>query len=341
MPSEQTKAVKTGLPYLNNFWIVLGTAAVNILFFLIGFRGRQPDYQGFLFAAFICGAVTSLINVLISDHFIRKARRAGLLPANVPASRWIGMLPRNKWLLVLVFAVVFGAVAVLLNAAIVWFFQLSELRVVQCAVWQGVYSCLLSAKITQFAVLRLVQADCALPDQPPQTGNAKVVNPMPKLSAFGAWFNTVTDDFGFNMAVGLLSGGTLIVDHNVIITPTTRAGIVISALVLGVIVTFRMAYPIAKSLYGARESGSLPPFEKRNGFLFALPQKPMGMTLILMLPIMLLSVIVFWSVLTFFHFEVLNFFQFFVVRTAYVALLTKAVVALMIARYRQPAETAE
>ena len=335
--SENSNAPSVGLPYVNNVWVILGTAAINILLFLLSFWGRQPAYWDLLATALICGAGTSLINVLLTHYFIQQMRRAGQLPAQVPTNRWVRMLPKNKWLLILLFAVVFGVAAALLNAVVIWFFQIGTFRVVQCAVWLGVCSCLLSVKITQFAILRFVQADCALPGQPPQTGDAKVVIPLPKFSAFGAWFNTVTDDFGFNMVVGLLSGGTLIADQNVIITPTTLAGIVISSLVLGVIVTFRMAYPIAKSMYAAWESGSLPPFETRNGFLSALPRKPMGMTLTLMLPIMLLSLAVFWSVLTFFDFKVLNFFQFFAIRTLFVTLLTKGVVAVMVARYRQPA----
>ena len=125
-------------------------------------------------------------------------------------------------------------------------------------------------------------------------------------------------------------------DHNVIVTATTFSGIVISALLLGLIVTLRMAYPVLKSIREARLSGGLPAADKTSPWLTCLPDKPMRLTLLLTLPIMLMSLAVFWSVLAFFHFEVLNFFQFFVIRTAYVSVLSKVVVRFAIARYRQP-----
>ena len=329
---------EAGLPYFNNFWIILGTALFNVLCVLAFHWGKELSAASVIVSAVYCGIISSFICVVIVHRLVQRMRRAGALPRLAPESRLMMRLPKNPALLALCFAILFGALAAGFNVLAIRFFEIATFRLARFAVWQAAYSCVLSAMAVELAVLRFVQPDCAEPGQPEQTGSAKVLDPLPKFSSLASWFNTVTDDFGFNMVVGLVSGGTLVVDHNVIITPTTLSGIVISSLALGVIVTLRMARPIAKSMYDARESGSLPPLEKRNGFLSALPYKPMGMTLALMLPIMLLSLLVFWSVLTFFDFQVLNFFQFFVIRTLYVALLTKLVVAVLVARYRQPSQ---
>lgn len=326
-----------GLPYLNNFFIILGTALLNIVCVLAFHWGQSVAARDVVVSAVFCGVCTSLINVTVTYFITKRMRRTGALPSTAPVSRLMMRLPKDPVLLILLFAAVFGAAAALFNALVIRFYEIESFNLARFAVWQAAYSCVLSAVIADLAVLRFIQPDCTTADQPPQTGLAKVHDPRAKFASLKSWFNTVTDDFGFNMLCGLLLGGTVVTaEHTVVIAPTTRAGIVISSLILGVILTFRMAYPIAKNMYEARESGALPPFEKRSAFFSALPSKPIGMTLLLLLPIMLVSLAVCWSVLTFFDFAVLNFFQFFFIRTIYVALLTKPVVAWMLARYRQP-----
>ena len=150
-------------------------------------------------------------------------------------------------------------------------------------------------------------------------------------------FDTMVNDFGFNLVIGLLTGGAAVLaDKSVIIYPTTRSGIVLGGLILGVIVSLRMVASVVKSIAATRDAGTLPALEKRNPWVAWIPETPMLFTLTLMPVIMALSAVVLWAVLTFFGFDVLNFFQFFIVRTIYVSLLTKPVVWLAVYRYRQP-----
>ena len=325
------------LPYIHSLGSFLLTIAINVVAVLLAFWGKPISQRDFLFSMASCGAGTAIINVLGASGRIRKLRLAGRLPARVPQPMAIRLLPRNKWLLALVLAVIFGVLAPLANWLLATFYEVTRFTLVRHTVWQAAFSCALTVVVMQVAVLRLVQPDCALPDDPEQTGGEAVVDPLPRFSALKNWFNTVADDFGVNMLMGLLFGSTCVVEHNVVIAPTTRAGIVISALILGLAVALQMAFPVTKSVYELCASGQVPAYEKPNPLAAHMPSKPFAFAMALIVPIMLLSLLVFWAVLSFFGFDTLNFFQFFVIRTIYVAGLSKLVVKLAIWRFRQPA----
>lgn len=337
METRNSKAASSALPYINDFWSILITVAINVVCILAFNSNSEITVYHVLISAAICGVCTCIINVLLSYWTIKKMRRAGTLPPSVPESRFMMRLPLNPVLLILLFAVFFSAMIVLVNFAFVRFYEIQTFTLLRLVVWQSVYACLLAAIVSECAVLRFIQPDCSGTGDPAQTGTGKVANPMSRVNAFKNWLGTILMDFGFNMAIGLVLGATYVAaDHSVVIKPTTREGIVGSAVVIGLIVTFRLALPIIKSIRGARDKGMLAPADKRSGFLSALPEKPIGLTLLLLLPIILLSYVVFWSVLTFFGFEILSFFQFFIIRSIYMAVLSKCVMALAMARYRQP-----
>jgi len=325
-----------GLPYINNLRIILLTVLINLAAVFIFFFGRPLTLSGILLDAGICGVTTSFIDVFSVRSRIQKLRREGLLPGEVPRSRLMARLPRNPLLLAIAFGAVFGLITPLANAAVIRFFEIDAFPFARFAVWRILYSTVLSAKIVELAIFRYVQPDCAGGLDAPQRGTEKVRDPLPRLSTFKQWFNTITDDFGFNLLVGLMLGGTIVRDHSVIIPPTTRSGIAISALILGVIVTARMAYPIAKSMRDAREAGGLPVSEAKDRRVSWIPASPAGFALVLLLPILGASLLAFWAILTFFGFEVLDFFQYFVVRMLFVSLLAKPVVKLAALRYTQP-----
>ena len=311
--------------------MVINLAAVFIFLF-----PKPLTYWNVLLDACICGILTSFIDVFIVRNRIQKLRSLGRLPMEIPQSRLMMKMPKNPLLLSLIFGVVFGLLAALLNALIMQFYAIEIFTFARFAVWRILYSSALSVKIVEFAILRYSQPDLVSTSSMVQQGTEKVKDPLPRISTFKQWFNTITDDFGFNLLFGLMLGGTIIRDHNVIIPPTTLSGIAVSALILGAIVTARMAYPIAKSMRDAREAGTLPIAEKANALVHWIPYSPVKFALILLLPIMGTSYAVFWAVLSFFGFEVLNFFQFFVIRILYISLLTKPVVRLAVIRYTQP-----
>ena len=238
-------------------------------------------------------------------------------------------------LLILLFSAAFSLIMFIFSLAVVWFFGIKTYTFPRFLVWKLVYSTILSIKICELSTLRYVQADCAKPGDPPQTGIQAVKNPLPKKDSFKNLFDTLVNDFGFNMLFGLFVGGTVIYEQNVVIPATTRSGIIIGGCVLGIVVCVRMVLPVATQIKALRDTGALPVLEKRT-WVSVLPEKPVRFMLSLLLPVMLVTAAVLWCVLTFFGFETLNFFQFFVIRTIYVFLLSKPVAMLSVMRYCQP-----
>lgn len=330
-----------GLPYVNNAWIVLLTAAINAAIVFFFFWGKPLTYTAIMVDACICGITTSLIDVFVVFVQVKRLRARGQLPKSVPESRLMAALPRNPLLLAPVFGVVFGLLSPLFNALVIRFYEVNTFEFAHFAVWRIAYTCVLSAKIIELAILRLVQTDCADASGAAQCGAEVVKDPLPRLSTIKQWYNTVADDFAFNLLFGLLVGGTILRDHMVIILPTTRGGVAIAATLLGVIITARMVYPVARAMRDARDGGSLPTAltpDRRIGWM---PISPARFSLTLLLPVIAVTLLFVWSVFRFFGFEELNFFQYFFIRTLLVTLLTRPVVALAIARYTQPDSIAD
>ena len=327
--------LRRGLPYADNLPVVLLTAAINLACVFIFYYGREIDLKGVLTDSFYCGVITPFINVFVIGSCVARLRALGSLPAAVPVNALMMRLPKNKFLLALLFAAVFGPLTPLVNLALIRFYGITNFGFVQLALWKAVYSCLLSAKIIELTILRYVQPDCGTAREREQHGAGAVKDPLPRVSVFKEWFNTVADDFGFNMLVGLLFGGTVIEGYNVIIPPTARSGIAITAVIMGLIVAARMAYPVAKNVKAAAGAQAGAP---QNRLLGLLPAAPWKFALTLAIPIILLSFAAFWSVMAFFRFDELNFFQFFLIRAIFVSLLSKAVVWLAVRRYFQPSD---
>ncbi|MEA4897284.1 hypothetical protein ACH6CV_08835 [Bacillota bacterium Meth-B3] len=325
-----------GLPYIDNIPIILLTAIINLAVAFIFYYGRSLTLGGILADAGICGITTSLIDVFIVRFMVGRLRAQGRLPREAPQSRLMQKLPKHPLPLALVFGAVFAMLAPLFNAFVIRFFHIEAFTFARFAVWRVIYTTLLSAKIVELAILRYVQPDCARASDAQQKGAQPVKNPLPRMSTFKEWFDTVRNDFGLNMLLGLALGGTIIRDQHVVIPPTTRAGIVISASILGAIVTVSMAYPIARNMRAARTAGALPVAQAENRWVGWMPASPALFALTLLVPIMIVAALAFWAVFTFFGFEDMNFFQYFVIRLLFTTLLTKPTVNLAILRYTQP-----
>ena len=331
-----TGALRRGLPYADNVSAVLLTAAVNFICVFIFYYGRKIGLFGVLADAFFCGVITPFINVFYIARRVDALRKEGALPAVLPVSRPMMRLPKNRFMLALFFAALFGAATPLLTMALIKVYGITQFWFAQMAVWKIFYSCALSAKIVELTILRYVQPDCAAPAAPPQRGAGEVKEPLPRPAVFKEWFNSATDDFGFNMLIGLALGGTAIEGYNVVVLPTVRSGIAVTSVIMGLIVAARMAYPVAKSVRaacaGAAGAAAASENAPAKGLLRLIPAAPWKFALALALPIILVSYAVFWSVMTFFHFETLNFFQFYLIRVVFMSLLSKAVARLAVLR---------
>lgn len=329
---------KMRLPYMNNTTAILLTLGINLTIMVAINWGKSFGLADVLLDAAICGVMTSVINVFFVRRYVTRALTNKTLPANLPVSRMMMRLPRNPFLLALLCALFFGLLTPLINGMIFIFYDFETLWFGQMLVCKLVYACFLSAKILEVAIYRYVQPDVTglspaaeLPPSP------LVKPPLPQISYFQQLYNSWLTDFGMNMVLGLVLGGTIITsDDYVMIAPTLRAGILIGGIISGIIITFMTVPALAKKLGSAVASGEIPRLPQRNPRVAWLPQNHWLLALTLCLPIILITVTVYYGVLSFFNFESLNFFQFFFIRTAYTAVLVKALVPLLLIRYMQP-----
>ena len=326
---------RTELPYLNNLPMALTVCAINLPLAFIFQYGRELTVYYFVVDAAICGVLTAFTSLAYTRWAAGSHRACGTLPAQVPVNAFIQRLPRSYFLLAVLTGLVGAALMVLVTWALLNFYPETSYTFSRFLVWKIGYSILLAAKVIEFGIFRYVQPDLARPSDPPQTGQQTVINPLPRREMFSRLYASVTTDFGMNMLLGLILGGTIIQGDLVVLMGVAQSGVVIIGLVLGIIVSLLMVRPTLSSVRQLALAGSLPPAGKPNRFLSALPANPWGLTGVLVLPVMVLSSLIFWAVMWFFGFETLNFFQFFIIRTTYTKLLSRLVEALAVHRYRQ------
>lgn len=329
---------KMRLPYMNNATAILLTLGINLAIMVALNWGKSFGLADVLLDAAICGVMTAVINVFFVRHYVTRALASQTLPANLPVSRMMMHLPRNPAFLGLLCALFFGLLTPLINGMIFIFYDFETLRFGQMLVCKLVYACFLSAKILEVAIYRYVQPDVTglspAADAPP---SPLVKPPLPQISYFQQLYNSWLTDFGMNMVLGLMLGGTIISsDDYVMIAPTLRAGILIGGVISGIIITFMTVPALAKKLATAVTDGEIPRLAKCQPGVAWLPHNHWLLALTLCLPIIIITVMVYTGVLSFFNFESLNFFQFFFIRTAYTAVLVKALVPLLLIRYMQP-----
>lgn len=323
---------------MNNATAILITLTINLAIMFAINWGKTFGIEDILIDAAICGVLTSVINVFFVHHYVRKALKNKTLPSNMPVSKFMMRLPKSPVLFAALCALFFGILTALINGTIFTFYGFEVLPFWQMLVCKLVYVCFLSAKILEVAIYRYVQPDFTgqIPeaDVPP---SPFVKQPIPRISYFQQLCNSWFTDFGFNMVIGLLLGGTIIMDNDyVMIAPILLSGMVISAPITGIIITFMTVPSIAKGIGASVEHGDIPRLTKENPWVGWLPKNRWLLAAALCIPIILLTTIVFYAVLTFFDFQSLNFFQFFFIRTAYTAVLVKGLVPLILIRYMQP-----
>lgn len=333
---EQPKKMR--LPYMNNATAILLTLGINLAIMLAINWGRIFGLADVLLDGAICGVTTAVINVFFVRRYVVRALANKTLPANLPVSKLMMWLPKSPAFFALLCALFFGILTPLINGLIFTFYEFETLQFGQMLVCKLVYACFLSAKILEVAIYRYVQPDVTgiIPaaDAPP---SPLVKQPLPRISTLQQLYNSWLTDFGMNMALGLVLGGTIITsDDYVMIAPTLLSGILVGGIISGIIITFMTVPSLAKKFRTAVVNDEIPRLPQRNAGVAWLPQNNWLLAGVLCLPVILITVTVYSGVLSFFDFESLNFFQFFFIRTAYTAVLVKGLVPLLLMRYRQP-----
>ena len=330
----QNRTQRPEVPYLNNLHMAALVVLINLPLAFLFQYGRLLTTKDLLTDAAICGWTTVLISLWLAKRAVGARRGQGTLSAQVPYSRLMQKLPHD--LLSLSFAAGIPVAALMwsITLALLRFFPDTECTFMRFLVWKLSYATLLALRIITLGIFRFVQPDCQEPTDPPQTGLQTVKNPLPRRDMLLRLYQSVTADFGMNLLLGLVLGGTLIRGNEVVLMPVYQSNVWISGLILGMILTVLMVRPTLAAVRQLALVGALPPANKHRRMLFLFPENPWLFSAVLLVPVMIVSSASLYGILKFFGFQTLNFFQYFVVRTLYAKLLTKPIESLAVQRYR-------
>jgi len=333
---------KVSLPYIDNAKAVLLTVAINVGVVFAFFWPDGARFYDALWDSLICAGTTVLINLWIVYACMRKMRAGGQMPSQVPVSRFMQRLPRNPFALGIIYAVVFGALTVGINAAILWFFDMRSMAFVPWMVYKLAYTTILSVKITEYCIFRYVQPDWAgaeCTDNETQTPRKPVKDPLPKIGVFKAMYGSVTGNIALSMIIGLALGGVVIApDGSAVVPPTTVDGIPITGLIFGLILGILLTGGVVKGVNASiLASGATIPEEMISDRRFAwMPKRKGPLTVFVCIFMMIFSAIALWCLMTLLEIPVMNAYQFAVFITAYASVVGKPLSYVLVRRCTQP-----
>lgn len=333
------------LPHIDNARAILVTLAINLgVVFLFNWP-QGVVFSDVLWDSLICAVITVAIDMLFVYPKLRRMRAAGEMPAQVPESRLMQRLPQNPFALGAVYAVVFAALAVGCNAAILGFFGMWRLAFAPWAVYKLVYATVLSVGVVEYCIFRYVQPDWAAWVRGANTEAGKAIprqavrNPLPDIGVFKEMYGAVTGNIAMNIIIGSLLGGLAIgADGSVVIHPTTAEGIHITGLVFGFIVGVLVTKGVVSAM-DAIITNSGPAIlegvvvDRRVAWM---PKGRFALTGLVCVCVMAFSTVALPAILNLFGIPFLNFYQFTIFITIYATLLGKPLSFALTRRCMQP-----
>jgi len=321
---QRLRITKTPLPYIDNAKAIAVTLLLNLLLPWI-FRLDRYEAGDIVVDAVICALLTTVINVWIVWHCVRKARAAGVVPNEVPVSKLMMCLPKNRLGLMAVFGIFFAVLCVGINHTVFTWYGFEHWTFGQFLLYKLVYSLILSERIVSLCILRLVQPDCLAAPTAEATTMQPIKNPLPSLSGLHGLFSNISANLAlqlfFNPTVGAYTIGG-------------DRSIIMEGIIGSVITCFIIVGLMTKTLDMARANGEInvPP----NRWLTLLPKNRWLFAFLCSLAAAPIGAALFVALFRFYGFESWTFYQFFWVKMAYLIVLGKILVAITLRRFTQP-----
>jgi hypothetical protein len=269
-------------------------------------------------------------------------RSGGLIPAQVPISRFMQILPKNPFIFGSICAVLSGMLITGINGLILWFFDLRDMAFVPWAIYKLIYATLLIVKITEFCIFRYVQPDWAIigtGEKQTDLSTKAIKNPLPRISVFKEIFGSITTNIALNIIIGTALGGVVVgAGYEVVIYPTTLQGIPVTGLIFGFITGLLVTNGITKAMREAILSSGqemLQTAAPDKRFMW-MPKKKTALTCLVCGCVMIFSSVVLWAVMTLFDTPIMNFYQFTVFITVYAAVISRPLSFVLVRRCAQP-----
>ena len=318
------------LPYIDNAKTVAVTLLLNLLLAWL-FRLKQYEARDIVVDAVICAWLTVVIDVMVVWHCVKKARAAGAVPNEVPVSKLMMLLPKNRFGLIVVFGVAFTGLCVGINHTVFSWFGFESWTFGQFLLYKLIYSLILSERIVSLGILRLVQQDCRQSDcrQSDDMHSAPIAqpikNPLPSLSGVRELFSTVSANLALQLFFNPYLGEYAIGGNRSIIAEGVIASAVTCFIVVGM---------ITKTLDTARAHGEF--HVPANRWLTIWPKNRWGFAVLCSLVAATIAATVFVMLFQLYGFASWTFYEFFWIKMAYLTALSRILVAVTIRRFTQP-----
>ncbi len=324
-PDRPIRITNVPLPYIDNARTVSLTLLLNLLLSWL-FRLDRYGTLDIVVDAVICALLTVVIDIAVVWRGVRKAKVAGTVPAEVPISRPMMLLPKTPLGLIAVFGLLFAVLCAVVNFAVFSWYGFESWTFGQFLLYKLVYSLVLSERIVSLGILRLVQPDCRESDDEHASPNVQPVkNPLPSLSGVQELFSTVAA----NLALQLF--------FNPYLDRYTIGGdrsIIAEAVIGSAVTCFIVVGMMAKTLDMARANGEFN--VPSNRLLMFFPKNRWLFALWCTLAAAPIAAVVFVGLFRFYGFESWTFYEFFWVKIAYLTVLSKVLVSFSLRRFTQP-----
>lgn len=333
MPSMDRQG--TGLPYINNGRAVFITLLINLAF---AFAFCYPDgitFKGAMLDAAFSGVSTTAIDMALIYAQMKRMRRMGTLPMEVPENRFMQRLPKNPVALGAVYAVAFAALSLGISWAILSFFGIRQMGFLEWAIYKLVFVTLLSVKIVEYCIFRYIQPDWAGSGACAKSHEPLVRNPLPRFATLKAVYGSVSANLAMGFILGTAFGGVKLVEGSaVLIYPTTTASIPITGLIFGLICGVLVSSGVIKAVDGKILAADPVPEERVAAMPSRqwLPKRRISLTVCVCVATMLVSAVVLRGVMELFNLPVLDFYRYTVLVTAYAAVVNKLIALLLVKR---------
>ena len=322
--SRRFRVTKTSLPYIDNAKAVAITLLLNLVLSWI-FRLDRYEAYNIVVDAVICALVTTVINVLTVWYFVRKAYAAGVVPSEVPVSKFVMRLPKNRLGLMAVFGTFFAVLCAGINHTVFTWYGFESWTFGQFLLYKLVYSLILSERIVSLGILRLVQPDCRKPDGEATT-TQPIKNPLPCLSGIHGLFSNISANLALQLFFNPYVGNYAIGGDR---------SIVMEGIVGSVITCFIVVGIVTKTLDMARANGEFNNVPM-NRWLTFLPKNRWLFAFLCVLAAAPVGASFFVALFQLYGFESWTFYEFFWIKMAYLTTLGKILVAITIRRFTQP-----
>ena len=335
---------KISLPYADNAKVVIITIAVNLGVVFIFFWPDGVTFSGVIQDSLSSAVIVTAIIMIFIYSRMKKMRDMGLIPGQVPESRFMQKLPKNPFALGIVFAIMFGAATTGINALVIWFFEMPGMAFVPWMIYKLIYTTILGIKVTEFCIFRYVQPDWAkakAPAMKEEAGEdqAPVKDPLPKVGMFKEIYGSVTGNLAMNIIIGTALGGVVIGANNeVIVYPTTVQGIPITGLVFGFLFGTLVTNGVLKAMKETiLATGPDMTLGLSSDKLFTwMPKSQLALTCLVCVFVMAISSVALWAIMMLFGISVMNFYQFTIFITIYATAISKPLSFILVKRCMQP-----